>query len=67
MTTRLAKLRRERGWTQYDVADLLGKTQAAVWAWESQKAVPHPRTRTQLQAIFGEPVDALLASVDGEG
>ena len=63
--TLLEQLRRERKWSQRDLAAHLEKTQAAVSKWEKGLMTPHPRTRKKLAALFNvEPVERLFARVE---
>ena len=53
-------LRTSAGMTQQEIADALGVTQAAVNAWEHDKARPRYDTLRALAAMFGETVDAMI-------
>jgi transcriptional regulator with XRE-family HTH domain len=60
--------RERRGWTQADLARRLGKSRAAVSAWETGIRVPALRTLALLGEIFGvkEPT-LLLRRLGGAG
>jgi len=45
--------RLERGWTQKDLADLLGVKQSTVAKWENEGAVYRKRTRQKFAKAFG--------------
>jgi tetratricopeptide (TPR) repeat protein/transcriptional regulator with XRE-family HTH domain len=53
-TTRapLAEERKSRGWSQREVADLLGTTQHNVSRWETGQTTPGPYFRAKLCALF---------------
>jgi transcriptional regulator with XRE-family HTH domain len=59
--TKLEEIRRARGLSQYDLADLLNVTQAAVSFWELHpRTKPRRKTQDRLRAIFGVDADELL-------
>jgi transcriptional regulator with XRE-family HTH domain len=61
---RIARLRRELGWTQQELADRLAISRVAVSHVESGVSVPSERTITLLAGVFKlEPVD-LVADTD---
>lgn len=64
---RLRRLRRERGLTQAQLADLIGLNthQPTIGRWERRVAVPRKRVSARLALIFGEPASDLLKPDDG--
>jgi transcriptional regulator with XRE-family HTH domain len=49
---RLARLRKELGWTQQDLADRLAVSRVAVSSFESGSSIPSERTITLLAGLF---------------
>lgn len=56
----LYALRKERGMTQQELADMLGITNKAVSKWETGEAFPETAQLVPLATIFGVTVDELL-------
>src|SRR5690348_13746408 len=51
------QLRQERlrnGWTQEELADLVGVTPLTIRRWEAGSSIPHPYYREILAGLFGE-------------
>ena len=57
---RLAALRKERGWTQPQLAERLNATVKMVTYLERQAKNPTAKTIEQIAQVFGVPVNALL-------
>ncbi len=57
---KLVLLRRMRGMTQTDMADLLGVTRQSVYKWESGVSYPEAMTLLAMREVFGISLDALL-------
>lgn len=57
---KLAQLRRQKNYTQEQLAELLGVTRQAVSRWESGAAYPETAKLIQLSRLYGCSVDALL-------
>ena len=57
----LYTLRKEKGMTQAELAQLLGVTKKAVSKWETGEAMPETSLLLPLSRIFGVSVDELLA------
>jgi len=57
---RLAALRKERGWTQPQLAERLNVTVKMVTYLERQAKNPTAKTIEQIVQVFGVPVNALL-------
>ena len=56
----LRKARQERGWSQKDLADLIGVPQPfMISRWENGTAYPGPGYRAKLSSIFGKPYEEL--------
>ena len=56
----ISTLRKERGMTQKEVADLLGVTDKAVSKWERDVAFPDTATIPKLAEIFEVSVEELM-------
>lgn len=56
----LYTLRKEKGLTQAELADMLGVTNKAVSKWETGEAMPETAQLIPLSRIFGVSVDELL-------
>lgn len=56
----LKRLRKERGWTQQEVADRLGLKRSAIGAYEEGRAEPKLVNLTAFAQLFGIGVDELL-------
>lgn len=53
MGARIRRLRDQRGWSQYVLADKVGVTQAGVSAWEQGHRVPKWPELRALAEVFG--------------
>ncbi len=60
----LKKLREERGFSQYRLAEVLGVSQSAVGLWESGKREPNFKTLCAIADFFSVSVDQLLGRAD---
>ncbi len=60
VATALKKLREEKEMSQQELANMLGKTQQAVDAWERGLAVPAPNMLSRMATIYDVSVDYLL-------
>jgi len=58
--TLLYTLRKEKGWTQTELADKLGMTNQAVSKWETGDSYPETLQLLKLSELFGITVDDLL-------
>ncbi len=71
MTTgeKLATCRRDKGWTQEQLAEKLQVSRQSVSRWEMDGAFPETDKLVRLSRLFGCSIDYLLleASVQGEG
>jgi transcriptional regulator with XRE-family HTH domain len=63
---RLRMLRKERGWSQEDLATRLDVSPGSVGNWEIGPYEPHPKTLTKLAALFEVEVRYLLHGTGGE-
>jgi transcriptional regulator with XRE-family HTH domain len=63
----LYTLRKERGWTQTELADKLGITNKAVSKWETGDAFPETAQLVPLATIFNISVDELLRGEKNPG
>ena len=57
--TLLREARTKRGWSQNDLATLIGGGKTTVQSWESGRRFPLPRQRVRLCQIFGLPPEKL--------
>lgn len=57
---KLKELRRERNWTQKELAKRLVITRASVASWETNRAEPSLATLCRIALVFGETTDCLL-------
>ena len=62
----LYELRKEKGMTQAELADVLGVTNKAVSKWETGEAMPETAQLLPISRIFGVTVDELLAGKRGD-
>ena len=60
MGGRIARLRRERGMTQADLANQMGVTDKAVPKWERDRSCPDLHSLPRLARALGVPVEELL-------
>lgn len=61
---RLAKLRKEKGLSQYELADALGYSRGQVANYEQGSRRPDPQVLHELADYFGVSVDYLLGRAD---
>ena len=59
----IARLRKEKGMTQQELADRLGVTDKAVSKWERGLACPDIASLPQVAEILGVNVDELLSEI----
>lgn len=58
-SSRLKQQREERGWTQSQVAEMIGTTQINISRWENGNTVPGPYYRQRLAVLFGKNLHEL--------
>lgn len=58
----LRTLRRQRGWSQKELAARVGISRGAVAMWESNRSAPDADMLVRLAELFGTTVDTLLGS-----
>ena len=56
----ISKLRKEKDWTQMELADRLNVSHQAVSKWERGESLPDIGTLMQIGQVFGVSVDALM-------
>ncbi len=56
----IAKLRKERGWSQVELATLAGVHQAHITRMERGRTKPRMKTLTKLAEVFRVPLEELL-------
>lgn len=67
LSDNIARLRRQNGWSQEELADRMGVSRQAVSKWESGQAVPDLDKIPALADLFGVTADVLLrGEVPGE-
>lgn len=68
MTTgeKLSKLRKEHGYTQEQLAEVIGVSRQAVSRWESDMAFPETDKLIRLSSMYGCSVDYLLMDKEGD-
>lgn len=59
----IAKLRKEKGMTQEELAQIMGVTNQAVSKWESMQNCPDVQLLPQLADLFGVTIDRLFGRV----
>lgn len=57
---RIGAMRREKGWTQLELADKMGVTDKAVSKWERDICWPDTASLPKLAALFGLTIDQLI-------
>jgi len=60
----IKKLRKEKGLTQQELANIVGITATGVSYWESGNAVPNTETLNKLANYFGVTINFLLGVKD---
>ena len=63
----LATQRKAKGYTQQQVADMIGVSNKTLSAWEQGRSYPDIMTLPALAEIFGVTVDEILSGERGEG
>lgn len=59
---RIAQLRKARGWSQAELAEMVKVEQPTVQRWEKEKREPTLAKLTELAQLFGVPVGELLSN-----
>lgn len=59
-SAQLKKYRKNNGYTQKQLAEVVGVTQQAVAKWETNKALPNPEMLQKISSILNVMVDTLL-------
>lgn len=57
---RISKLRKQRNWTQGDLAEKIGMSTSTVAMWETDKRDPDSEMLTKIAALFDVTVDFIL-------
>lgn len=58
----LAKLRKERGWSQDELAEKLFVTRQAISRWETGETLPNVESLKQLSVLYDVSINTLLGS-----
>lgn len=61
---RIGAMRREKGWTQLELADKMGVTDKAVSKWERDICWPDTASLPKLAALFGLTIDQLIGGTE---
>ena len=64
MNNRVKELRKEKGYTQEDLAELLGVSRQTVNAIEKQKFDPSLNTAFKMAKLFELPIESIFLSED---
>lgn len=67
MVARLKQLRKEHGYSQQKLADILGITQQAVYKYENLTVEPDIQMLIMIADLFGVSVDYLIGHSEGGG
>lgn len=62
----IAKLRKEKGWTQHELADKLNISDKAISKWESNKGDPSIEFLPKLAELFSVTIDYLMTGKEQE-
>ena len=62
LRARIRAARRDRGWTQQEVAHKVGITVRSVSGWECGKAIPHLETLAALARALGQEPERFIAT-----
>ena len=60
LSDKIVNLRKKNGWSQEDLAEIMGVSRQAVSKWESGHSVPELDKILQLSELFGVTTDYLL-------
>lgn len=60
LADKIAELRKKNGWSQEEMADMLGVSRQSVSKWESAQSVPDLNRILEMSRIFGVSTDVLL-------
>lgn len=63
---KLYKLRRDKGWSQEELAELLDVSRQAVSKWERGESSPDTNNLIRIAKLYDIPVDSLARSIRGE-
>ena len=63
---RVVTLRKQKGWTQQQLADQVGVTRQTVNAIEGGKYSPSLEVAFRIAHVFGEPLEEVFQFVDAE-
>ena len=64
MNNRVKELRREKGYTQEDLAEIIGVSRQTVNAIEKQKFDPSLNTAFKMAKLFELPIESIFLSED---
>lgn len=62
--TRLAELRKEKGYSQEELAKQINVSRSTIAAWETERNEPNMETLKSIANFFGVTVDFLIARTD---
>lgn len=61
---RIKELRKEKGWTQAQLASNLGYKRTAITKWETKNKEPEYNILIKISELFGVTIDYLLGNED---
>jgi putative transcriptional regulator len=64
VTNRVKELRSERGWTQQELAELVGVSRQSINSIERNRYVPSLPLALEFARVFGCPTDAIFTLED---
>ena len=64
MNNRVKELRKEKGYTQEDLAEIIGVSRQTVNAIEKQKFDPSLNTAFKMAKLFALPIESIFLSED---
>jgi putative transcriptional regulator len=67
VSSRLHELRRQKGWTQADLAQLVGVSRQTINSIETSRFEPSLSLALKLAALFEIPVEAMFSLLDQHG
>ena len=67
ISDRILELRRKKGISQEELADVLGVSRQAVSKWESEQSIPELDKVIQMSEYFGVTTDYLLKGIESAG
>ena len=63
LADKIIELRKKNGWSQEELAEMLGVSRQSVSKWEGAQSVPDMNRILKLSEVFGVSTDELLKDV----